>query len=101
LQLEHGTGGDFSLVPDAAQPLAGGDARALADFESRRVHAIAGIGAPARFFDMLRRHGFDVAAHAFADHHAFSAADIRFDDDLPVLMTEKDAVKCRAWADRR
>ena len=70
----------------------------LAAFAGRRVHAVAGIGNPARFFDGLRARGIDVVEHAFADHHAYVASDLAFGDDAPVLMTEKDAVKCRAFA---
>ena len=64
----------------------------------RRVHAVAGIGDPERFFRALCEAGVDVIPHAFADHHDFSRADLRFGDDLPIVMTEKDAVKCRAVA---
>src|SRR5690606_36211962 len=48
------------------------------DFAGRRVHAIAGIGRPERFFEQLRRMGLDVVPHAFPDHHAFVAADLAF-----------------------
>jgi tetraacyldisaccharide 4'-kinase len=74
------------------------DAVPLEDFSGKRVHAVAAIGNPQRFFAQLREHGVDVIEHAFPDHHAFSAADLDFADDLPVLMTEKDAVKCRSFA---
>lgn len=70
----------------------------LADFRAELkgpLHAVAGIGHPQRFFDFLRQLGFDIIEHAFADHHDFCAADVQFDDELPVVMTEKDAVKCR------
>lgn len=63
-----------------------------------RLHAVAGIGNPARFFAALQAQGYDVIPHAFADHHAFTASDLAFGDDLPVVMTEKDAVKCQAFA---
>lgn len=62
------------------------------------VHAVAGIGHPRRFFDELRARGLEVREHPFPDHHRFRAADLLFDDDLPVVMTEKDAVKCRPFA---
>jgi tetraacyldisaccharide 4'-kinase len=75
--------------------------KSLADFAGQRVHAIAGIGNPARFFSQLESCGIDVIAHAFPDHHVYSASDIRFGDDAPVLMTEKDAVKCRGFAQAR
>lgn len=75
-----------------------GDSRVsqpLGDFAGRRVHAVAGIGNPARFFAKLREAGIDAIEHAFPDHHAYVAADLDFGDGLPVLMTDKDAVKCR------
>lgn len=64
----------------------------------QKIHAVAGIGNPERFFTMLRQQGFDVIPHAFPDHHAFEAQDLAFNDDLPVVMTAKDAVKCRPFA---
>ena len=84
-----------------AQPLAGGRPRALASFAGQRVHAVAGIGHPQRFFTMLREAGIAVVPHAFSDHHAYEEEDFRFGSDLPVLMTEKDAVKCAAFASER
>jgi tetraacyldisaccharide 4'-kinase len=60
----------------------------------RRVHAVAGIGHPARFFGHLRRLGMEVVEHPFPDHHAYTAGDFAFAGDEPVIMTEKDAVKC-------
>jgi tetraacyldisaccharide 4'-kinase len=82
--------------------LRGGDARAarqpLTAFAGRNVHAVAAIGNPARFFDSLRAHGIEPIEHAFPDHHAFVPGDLHFDDDLPVLMTDKDAIKCRPFA---
>jgi tetraacyldisaccharide 4'-kinase len=76
------------------------DARkqALREFAGQRVHAVAAIGNPPRFFDSLRAAGIELTEHAFPDHHAFTAADLDFADGLPVLMTDKDAVKCRAFA---
>lgn len=59
------------------------------------VHAVAGIGNPHRFFNTLRALGLQVIEHPFPDHHRFSAQDLLFGDNLPVVMTEKDAVKCR------
>ena len=75
--------------------------RRLADFSGKRVHAVAGIGNPSRFFAGLRATGIETVEHAFDDHHAFVAADLEFGDGLPVLMTEKDAVKCERFADAR
>ena len=75
--------------------LDGGRKTELAGFRGARVHAVAGIGYPERFFSMLRRNGIDIREHAFPDHHAFRRADLEFSDCAAVLMTEKDAVKCR------
>ena len=61
------------------------------------VHAVAGIGNPQRFFDALKAKGLDVISHPFSDHHDFLASDCEYNDDLPVLMTEKDAVKCQKY----
>jgi len=66
-----------------------------------RVHAIAGIGHPQRFFDEVRAQGIDAVTHAFPDHHAYTRDDLDFPDAAAVLMTEKDAVKCAAFADER
>ncbi|MFI4938126.1 MAG: tetraacyldisaccharide 4'-kinase [Candidatus Berkiellales bacterium] len=70
----------------------------LQEFSGKTVHAIAGIGNPARFFSMLTDHGIHIIEHAFADHYAFNANDLHFQDDLPILMTEKDAVKCAQFS---
>lgn len=58
------------------------------------VHAVAGIGNPSRFFQQLEKNGFSVIPHAFPDHYDYSVRDLDFGDGLPVVMTEKDAVKC-------
>lgn len=89
------------LHSEQAQPLLGGRARPLSGFAGQRVHAVAGIGNPERFFAMLRGHGLAVVPHAFPDHHRYAAGDFSFGSDLPVLMTEKDAVKCAAFATER
>lgn len=89
------------LQVDAARPLRGGRAQPLAAFAGQRVHAVAGIGDPERFFSMLREAGLGVVPHAFPDHHAYVQADFGFGSQLPVLMTEKDAVKCAVFADAR
>jgi len=65
---------------------------------SHRVHALAGIGNPERFSTTLTRLGLAPQLHRFPDHHAFTQTDLEFDDDLPVVMTSKDAVKCEAFA---
>jgi tetraacyldisaccharide 4'-kinase len=85
----------FCLAFDDAVNLATGKTRPLADFSGQHVHAVAGIGFPPRFFRQLQAAGLDVIEHAFADHHVYREPELDFGDDLPVLMTEKDAVKCR------
>ncbi len=92
----------MDLIAGDARRVDGAEgSRALGAFRERPVHAVAGIGHPARFFRELRVQGLEVIEHAFPDHHAFAAADLAFGDALPVLMTEKDAVKCAAFADAR
>lgn len=88
----------FDLVMASAEGLCHGSTRPLADFRSGPVHAVAGIGDPARFFSALREAGLEIIEHPFPDHHPFRLADLDFPDHLPVLMTAKDAVKCRAFA---
>lgn len=89
------------LETGQALPLVGGRALPLSRFAGQRVHAVAGIGDPERFFATLRSHGIAVVPHAFADHHRYTPEDLRFGSDLPVLMTEKDAVKCMRFAGER
>jgi tetraacyldisaccharide 4'-kinase len=71
--------------------------RDAAAFRGQQLHAIAAIGNPGRFFDHLRALGLDFSSHAFPDHHAFVRGDIDFADGLAVVMTEKDAIKCRRF----
>jgi tetraacyldisaccharide 4'-kinase len=92
----------MQLVAQDAVGLAGQQPpQPLSVWRGRRVHAVAGIGNPARFFRQLRDLGIEVIEHAFPDHHAFRASELAFADDLPVLMTEKDAVKCAQFASAR
>jgi tetraacyldisaccharide 4'-kinase len=87
------------LAGEMAVAVAGAPrARLLASFSRQRVHAVAAIGNPGRFFAGLQARGIEVIPHPFPDHHAFVASDIAFADTLPVLMTEKDAIKCVAFA---
>ena len=72
-----------------------------ADFTGKSIHAIAGIGHPERFFQHLGKLGLHVISHAYPDHHAYTAADLAYPDANALLMTEKDAVKCSAYADER
>jgi tetraacyldisaccharide 4'-kinase len=82
------------LEATTAGALRYGTAKPLSEFSGKSVHAVAAIGNPQRFFEMLQSLGVNVIAHALPDHARLQADDISFADDLPVLMTEKDAVKC-------
>ena len=78
------------------------DRSSISEFDYKQtVHAIAAIGKPQRFFDTCKKLGLQIKQHAFPDHHYFSEADINFDDELNVLMTEKDAIKCQQIANGR
>jgi len=81
-----------------AVSLGTGERRSLQSFAGSRVHAIAGIGNPQAFFDGLRALGLTVDARPLPDHARLTEADLLFPDDAPVLMTEKDAVKCPSGA---
>jgi tetraacyldisaccharide 4'-kinase len=67
----------------------------------KRLHAVAGIGNPGRFFAQLEALGLPASTHAFPDHHAYRSAELAFPGCDFVLMTEKDAVKCRAFENDR
>ena len=74
------------------------DVRQAKSFAGQKVHAVAGIGDPKRFFLDLARFGMKPVPHPFPDHHPFAAGDLEFGDAAPVVMTEKDAVKCKRFA---
>jgi tetraacyldisaccharide 4'-kinase len=89
---------EMRLVPDGLRRVGGrGEEIPLAVLRGKRLHAVAGIGNPARFFATLRGLGLEFVPHAFPDHHAWRADELDFADCDIVLMTEKDAVKCRAF----
>jgi tetraacyldisaccharide 4'-kinase len=85
----------FRLVPHLMHRLDGSESCAIEAFSGREVHAVAGIGNPWKFFDLLENYGLKVYEHPKRDHAQFSALDLTFADKLPVVITEKDAVKCR------
>jgi tetraacyldisaccharide 4'-kinase len=92
----------MQLAPgDAVRVDGQGGTRPLSALRGQRVHAVAGIGNPARFFRALRAHGIEPIEHPFPDHHPFTPPDLAFGDEALVLMTEKDAVKCAGFADAR
>ena len=90
------------LDPDFAINLKTGEKRKLSEF-TQPVYALAGIGYPPRFFNMLKELSIPLAeTFSFADHQAFAAEMItpKLTQNLPLLMTEKDAVKCKAFSQK-
>ncbi len=85
----------FDLKPISIHRLDDSETGDLADFAGRTVHAVAGIGNPERFFRLLESFGMIVKRHPLTDHASISPGDVVFDDGLDVVMTGKDAVKCR------
>jgi len=83
----------FDLVATEAQRLNGSLARSLQGFKDSTVHAVAAIGNPQRFFDLLRANGIQVIEHSFPDHAAIAISDLRFGDQFNIFLTEKDVVK--------
>jgi tetraacyldisaccharide 4'-kinase len=88
----------FEMIPLYARSLTSGEQKSLSDFRGQRVHAVAAIGNPDRFFDWLEKQGIVVERHPMRDHAEILTENLAFDDSLPVLLTEKDAVKCRQIA---
>lgn len=83
----------FELKPLHFSRASDGTQLPLAEFSGRKVHAVAAIGKPSQFFSLLGALGADVVEHAFDDHHRFSVSDVTFSDQLPIIVTAKDAVK--------
>lgn len=97
--VDSAEGFGFTLQPTALVNVASGERQSLDVFApGQAIHAVAGIGNPQRFFRTLEALNWRPIAHAFADHATYSAASLEFSPSLPLLMTEKDAVKCRAFA---
>jgi len=89
---------DFRLVASTFCRLDNSDVRNIDEFAGVKIHALAGIGNPERFFRMLEARDIEVIRHPLPDHAEIIPGDLEFDDELDVVMTEKDAVKCR-WLD--
>ncbi len=89
---------NFQLDISAICRLDNSDIRSSAQFSGKQFHALAGIGNPERFFRLLETHNIRVIRHPLPDHARIAQRDLDFDDKIEVLMTEKDAVKCR-WLD--
>ncbi len=74
------------------------DEKSLQEFNASKIHAITGIGNPQRFYKTLANSGLQLIQHDYPDHYNFKQSDLKFSDDLPIIMTEKDAVKCKPFA---
>lgn len=70
----------------------------LVNFKNKKVHAVAAIGNPSRFFAALRSQELEVIEHVFPDHYLYHPDDFNFSDSLPIVMTEKDKIKCEEFA---
>lgn len=88
----------FSLAGETLLRISDGVCRGLSEFAGKSVHAVAGIANPERFFRQLECHGINVIRHPLADHASITSEDVNFDDELDVVVTEKDAVKCSNFA---
>lgn len=95
--LAEGQSG-MTLGNAQVRQLTGSVSDPLESWQGQTVHAVAGVGNPERFFSSLEQAGLTVIRHAFIDHHRFVPEDLDFDDTHPVLMTDKDAVKCQKFA---
>jgi tetraacyldisaccharide 4'-kinase len=91
---DRSSSNNFCLKPLNFMTLLGEKTLPLDFFKGKPVHAVSGIGNNQRFFDTLRRLGCEVMEHPFPDHHLYSDQDVAFEDKHPIIMTEKDAVKC-------
>jgi len=92
---------EFSMSLEPTKPCSIGDKKVTSFDFSRPIHAVAGIGNPQRFFNTCRELDLEFTEHSFTDHHCFTESDLDFGDDLPILMTEKDAVKCEGFANSK
>lgn len=103
--ISHGsdlaTAHSMKLIPVEWIQLATDRVCQLNEFSPAKAHAVAGIGHPDKFFNTLSKMGYKVIAHRFPDHYHFKATDLQFADDYPIIMTEKDAVKCKSFANER
>ncbi len=77
-----------------------GEKKALQDLAGKTVNALTGIGNPQRFYTTLEQSGLKVLSHSYPDHYQFQKRDLHLENDFPVLMTEKDAVKCKDFANK-
>lgn len=88
----------MQLQPGELQSVGGQERQPLAALQGQSVYAMAGIGHPQRFFATLEAAGLKPIPLAKPDHYAYQPHDLQPYQDLPLLMTSKDAVKCQAFA---
>ena len=88
----------MQLVGNTLINLVTGEQKSLDELKGVECHALAGIGNPERFFEVLASAGLIFKSQSFPDHYQFHNHDIQYSDNKPVLMTEKDAVKCSPFA---
>ncbi len=91
----------FDLKVRHLRALLDGSATPLSDLAGRTVHAVCAVGNPDRFLESLAEAGIDAIPHVYEDHHPFRAGELDFADELAVVMTPKDAVKCERFARER
>ena len=86
----------MNIIPSKFVHLKSGKSYSVEDWPMHnQVHAVAGLGNPGRFFDLLDKLGFDIIRHPYPDHHNFSSNVFFFLEHRPIFMTEKDASKCK------
>lgn len=91
-------GENMHMRGDTLINLATGERKLLQTLTGQSVRVVTGIGNPQRFIHTLEQAGLQVVPCIYPDHHAFSGKELHFGDTQPILMTEKDAVKCRPFA---
>lgn len=94
----NGGGYAFRLLPGELVAVGHGSPSSVPPAVGSRVRAVAGIGHPERFFRLLQAQGYCVVPQPFPDHYMFQQKDLQYAEPLPIIMTEKDAVKCRQMA---
>ncbi|NMT63920.1 tetraacyldisaccharide 4'-kinase [Marinobacter orientalis] len=96
--IEHEHQFTMNLAPTELRNLVTGDTLSPDRLRGQPVRAVAGIGNPARFFDTLKGLGAQVRPRALPDHHRFTPEDLQSEQGEWLVMTAKDAVKCRGFA---
>lgn len=91
----------MNIVPSCWVNAKTGERKSLEFFAGKKLHAVVGIGNPQRFFTTLDSLSVEFTQHVFADHHNFTTADLNVANEFSdqIVMTEKDWVKCAAFAD--